>query len=207
MNTEIIVHPHLHHIGLTTANLDPMIDWYRKVLGMAIVHRTRAATGNQEDVPAINAAWVSNDPIIVWRSSVSPAFLPTPTGRVTIGYNTPRSNIERLTICLVPMCGSNTLAFFLSYVLTPDRKLRSTMRTPTAIVLNSTLTTTVTAGHPASTCEPLPSSRKTQWVPISTPTKSLPRARRAHHIGSCTSARGKASLPPRSPTIRACFSS
>ena len=61
MNTEIIVHPHLHHIGLTTANLDPMIDWYRKVLGMAIVHRTRAATGNQEDVPAINAAWVSND--------------------------------------------------------------------------------------------------------------------------------------------------
>src|ERR1700730_4514977 len=61
--------------------------------------------------------------------------------------------------------------------------------------------------HPASTCEPLPSSQKTQCVPISTPTKSLPRARRAHHIGSCTSARGKASLPPRSPTIRACFSS
>ena len=29
MNTEIIAHPKLQHYGLTTANLDAMIDWYR----------------------------------------------------------------------------------------------------------------------------------------------------------------------------------
>jgi catechol 2,3-dioxygenase len=61
MNTETVVHPRLHHLGLTTANLEPMIDWYRKVLGMTIVHRTSAATGNEAGVRPINAAWVSND--------------------------------------------------------------------------------------------------------------------------------------------------
>jgi catechol 2,3-dioxygenase len=61
VNTETIVHPRLHHLGLTTANLEPMIDWYRKVLGMTIVHRTSAAAGNQAGAPPINAAWFSND--------------------------------------------------------------------------------------------------------------------------------------------------
>jgi catechol 2,3-dioxygenase len=58
--TETIVHPRLHHLGLTTSNLDALIAWYRKVLGMGIVHRTSAAAGGK-DVPAINAAWVTND--------------------------------------------------------------------------------------------------------------------------------------------------
>jgi len=40
MNTEIIIHPKLQHYGLITANLDTMIDWYRKVLGMTINHRS-----------------------------------------------------------------------------------------------------------------------------------------------------------------------
>ncbi len=40
MNTEYIVHPKLHHYGLTTPNLDAMIDWYRKVLGMTPNYRT-----------------------------------------------------------------------------------------------------------------------------------------------------------------------
>jgi hypothetical protein len=31
MNTDVIVHPKLQHLGLTTANLEAMIDWYRKV--------------------------------------------------------------------------------------------------------------------------------------------------------------------------------
>lgn len=61
MNTKAIVHPRLHHLGLTTANLEQMIDWYRKVLGMTVVHRTGAAAGNQEGAPALDAAWVSND--------------------------------------------------------------------------------------------------------------------------------------------------
>ena len=45
MNTEITIHPKLQHCGLTTANLDVMTDWYRKVLGMTATivpreHRT-----------------------------------------------------------------------------------------------------------------------------------------------------------------------
>ena len=36
MNTEIAVHPKLHHCGLTTSNLDEMIDWYRTMLGMTV---------------------------------------------------------------------------------------------------------------------------------------------------------------------------
>ena len=58
MNTETIVHPRLHHLGLTTSNLDALVVWYRKVLGMGIVHRT---SEGGKDVPAINAAWVTND--------------------------------------------------------------------------------------------------------------------------------------------------
>ena len=36
MNTQITVHPRLHHYGLMTANLDAMVDWYRQVLGMTV---------------------------------------------------------------------------------------------------------------------------------------------------------------------------
>lgn len=61
MNTEAIIHPKLHHLGLTTGNLEPLVDWYRKVLGMTIVHQTEAAAGGHENAPSIKAAWVSND--------------------------------------------------------------------------------------------------------------------------------------------------
>ena len=61
MNTEITVHPKLHHLGLTTANLEAMTEWYRKVLGMTLVHRTASAAGGQKDAPSLTAAWVSND--------------------------------------------------------------------------------------------------------------------------------------------------
>jgi catechol 2,3-dioxygenase len=61
MNTETIIHPRLHHLGLTTGNLEAMVDWYRKVLGMSVVHQTDAAVADQQNVPTITAAWVSND--------------------------------------------------------------------------------------------------------------------------------------------------
>jgi catechol 2,3-dioxygenase-like lactoylglutathione lyase family enzyme len=51
MNTEITVHPKLHHYGLTTANLDAMIDWYRKVLGMTVNHRSERPAGPQNRAP------------------------------------------------------------------------------------------------------------------------------------------------------------
>jgi hypothetical protein len=40
-----------------TSNLDALVEWYRKVLGMGIVHRTSAAVSGKDGVPAINAAW------------------------------------------------------------------------------------------------------------------------------------------------------
>jgi catechol 2,3-dioxygenase len=61
MNIETTIHPKLHHLGLTTGNLEPLVDWYRKVLGMTIVHQTDSATGDRENTPKIKSAWVSND--------------------------------------------------------------------------------------------------------------------------------------------------
>jgi catechol 2,3-dioxygenase-like lactoylglutathione lyase family enzyme len=62
MNTEIIVHPKLQHYGLTTANADGMIDWYRKVLGMTVNYRFAAPAGAQ-NAPSFSAAFVSNDEV------------------------------------------------------------------------------------------------------------------------------------------------
>jgi catechol 2,3-dioxygenase len=64
MNTEIIVHPKLQHYGLTTANLDAMIDWYRQVLGMTVNHRaSTSAAGAQSRAPFSAFAFVGNDEV------------------------------------------------------------------------------------------------------------------------------------------------
>jgi len=62
MNTEVIIHPKLQHYGLTTSNLDAMIDWYRKVLGMTVHHRSEARGGAQRG-PFSAAAFLSNDEV------------------------------------------------------------------------------------------------------------------------------------------------
>jgi len=59
MNTEIIIHPKLQHYALGTANLDAMIDWYRKVLGMTINYRSAMPVG----APFSATAFVSNDEV------------------------------------------------------------------------------------------------------------------------------------------------
>jgi catechol 2,3-dioxygenase-like lactoylglutathione lyase family enzyme len=61
MNIETTIHPKLHHLGLTTGNIEPLVGWYRKVLGMTIVHQTDSAAGGHENTPKIKSAWVSND--------------------------------------------------------------------------------------------------------------------------------------------------
>jgi len=63
MNTEITVHPKLHHYGLTTANLDAMSDWYRKVLGMTINFRLAVPSRPQHGPPFSAMAFVSNDEV------------------------------------------------------------------------------------------------------------------------------------------------
>ena len=59
MNTEIIIHPKLQHYALGTANLDAMIDWYRKVLGMTINYHSTMPAG----APFSATAFVSNDEV------------------------------------------------------------------------------------------------------------------------------------------------
>ncbi len=63
MNTDIIVHPKLQHYGLTTANLDVMIDWYRKVLGMTVNHRASLPPMAQGRAPFSSFAFVGNDEV------------------------------------------------------------------------------------------------------------------------------------------------
>ncbi len=62
MNTEITIHPKLQHFGLATANLDAMLEWYRKVLGMTINARADAPAG-PEGKPLFSAAFASNDEV------------------------------------------------------------------------------------------------------------------------------------------------
>jgi catechol 2,3-dioxygenase len=52
--------PTLHHFGLKTSNLDAMVDWYGKVLGMKPNHRTEATSAAQGD-SRWRIAWLSND--------------------------------------------------------------------------------------------------------------------------------------------------
>lgn len=55
-----VIHPTLHHFGLTTGNLQGMKDWYATVLGMAPTHETAAPDGATA-LPPMQASWVTND--------------------------------------------------------------------------------------------------------------------------------------------------
>jgi len=59
MNTEITIHPTLQHCGLTTANLDTMLEWYRKVLGLFVHNRVKAPAGS----PFKTVAFATNDEV------------------------------------------------------------------------------------------------------------------------------------------------
>ena len=59
MNTEITIHPRLQHCGLTTGNLDAMVDWYEKVLGITVNKRAVAPAGT----PFETVAFASNDEV------------------------------------------------------------------------------------------------------------------------------------------------
>jgi len=64
MNTDVIAHPKLAHYGLLTANLDAMVEWYSKVLGMAVNHRSKIpfiARIARQGPPFSAFAFVSND--------------------------------------------------------------------------------------------------------------------------------------------------
>ncbi|UCI19932.1 VOC family protein [Mesorhizobium sp. B2-1-8] len=60
MNTDIIAHPTLQHVGITTPNLDAMLEWYRTVLGMTVNNRVAVPEGR---APFTTVAFASNDEI------------------------------------------------------------------------------------------------------------------------------------------------
>ena len=60
-NTEVIVHPRLQHYGLVTANMDVMAEWYHKVLGMTINHRSEVPAEVRKWSPFSASTFVSND--------------------------------------------------------------------------------------------------------------------------------------------------
>lgn len=61
LNTKTIIHPRLHHLGLTTGNAGAMADWYRTVLGMTVAHHTESAVPGQSNGLTIKSTWMSND--------------------------------------------------------------------------------------------------------------------------------------------------
>src|ERR1700721_3306895 len=58
--TQKTIHPTLHHYGLTTANLQTMVEWYATVLGMTVVFQTSSPLGKNASIQ-VSAAWVTND--------------------------------------------------------------------------------------------------------------------------------------------------
>ena len=63
MNTEIIIHPKLQHVGLTTANLQAMLDWYREVIGLTVNHLVKVPVGTSDGPPFTAVAFASNDEV------------------------------------------------------------------------------------------------------------------------------------------------
>jgi catechol 2,3-dioxygenase-like lactoylglutathione lyase family enzyme len=63
LNTETVVHPKLHHIGLLTGNKERLLAWYQKVLGMRSVNDVDNPTGAPAGSPPslLKSAFITND--------------------------------------------------------------------------------------------------------------------------------------------------
>jgi hypothetical protein len=49
----------LHHYGLTTARLSPMLEWYAPVLGIEVVFASSRPLGKNAPI-SVSAAWVTD---------------------------------------------------------------------------------------------------------------------------------------------------
>src|SRR6202035_659203 len=63
LNTETTIHPAFQHLGVTTENLDGLIDWYQTVLGMWVVTRTDNPAGAHDGPGSLRVAWLTNDEV------------------------------------------------------------------------------------------------------------------------------------------------
>src|SRR5207302_10536079 len=60
MNSDIINHPILQHVGIITPDLDRMLDFYRKVLGVTVHQRVDVPEGR---APFKTVAFTTNDEV------------------------------------------------------------------------------------------------------------------------------------------------
>ena len=63
MNTEIIIHPKLQHVGLTTPNLQALLDWYRETIGLTVNQLVKVPPGVPDPPPFTAVAFASNDEV------------------------------------------------------------------------------------------------------------------------------------------------
>jgi len=62
MKSEQAARPRLQHVGIATTDVDRMIEWYAKVLGMEVIYRTAPPTA-APDRPPFSAAFLTNDEV------------------------------------------------------------------------------------------------------------------------------------------------
>ena len=128
MNTEITVHPKLQHYGLTTANIDSMLQWYRKVVGATINHRSAVPDSAKGRVPFSGHSITSNDEVNHRVVFFEMPGLSADSGR----SRHPRvqhvaSNTRRSMISWAPMAGSRAWTFFRCLPSTKASRPRSTI--------------------------------------------------------------------------------
>jgi catechol 2,3-dioxygenase-like lactoylglutathione lyase family enzyme len=107
MNIDVTVHPTLHHYGLLTAKLDPMIDWYRKMLGMEVHHRSARPANTGAPFSAM-AFLGNNEADHGLCSSRCLKFLPMQSDGSADRFSTSLSSAKRSTIFSAPTPGLRT---------------------------------------------------------------------------------------------------
>lgn len=153
MNSKTIVHPRLHHLGMTTGNADAMVSWYRVVIGMDGVHRTDSASVGTKGATAMKSVWVTNGEANHRLAFVEvPGFSADENKAVhrriqhfAFAYRTREELLGTTSV-------SRPRASFRSCARVPAPRPRSPTRTWTATASSFTSTTSATDGRQRSTC-------------------------------------------------------
>jgi catechol-2,3-dioxygenase len=166
-----VIHPTLHHFGLTTGNLQGMKDWYATVLGMVPTHETAAPDGATA-LPPMQASWVTNDGA---NHRIAIMALPGLTADPERARHPRLQHVafEYPTIDDLLATYARLKSLGIEPVLTADHGVATAFyyEDPTAIAWNSPSITSATGRNPAKICAPRPSLRQTRWALTSIPTK------------------------------------
>ncbi len=166
-----IVRPTLHHFGLTTANLEAMLDWYGEVLGMTSNHQTSKPLGTRGP-SGVRVAWVSNDEANHRIAIVELRGLVDDSQRIH-HRRLQHVAFEYLSVdgLLATYVRLRAWVSNLSSRRTTARRPASTTKTPIATASSCWPTTSATGRSQPSTYAPRWSSRPTRWALTSIPTR------------------------------------